>query len=96
MRLVARNEENAVEIITCFFGRNRKARFIDNLDQRTCRDLKRCWQVTFSNRWEIFAGQGRERETRAASVDGHPTIGCMQLHLRTIWQFARNFEQGMR
>ena len=94
--IVGNVQENAVEIITRFFGRNRKARFIDDLNQRACRDFKRGRQVTFGNRRKIFTWKGRERETSAASIHGHATIGGVQLHLRTIGQLAGDFEQCVR
>ena len=89
-------QENTVEIITRFFGRNRKARLVDNLDQRACGNFERGGQFALCDRWEIFTRQRCEREARTASVHRHAAICGMQLDLRTFGQFARDFEQGVR
>ena len=89
-------QENTVKIITRFLSRNRKARLVDDLDQRACRNFERCGQFAFGNSREIVARQCCKREAGTAGVDSHAAIGSMQLHLRAIGQFARDFKQGVR
>ena len=94
--LILHVQENAIEIIARFLGRNREFGLVDNLDQRGGGQLKRGRQITFGNNREVIAGQRLQVEPRASSVDLHLAIGGVHLHLRAIGQFAGDIEQGMR
>ena len=62
LRIVADVQEDAVQIITRFLGRDREARLVDDLLERLCRQLEVGRQFALGDHREIVARQGGEIE----------------------------------
>ena len=86
-------EENAVQVITCLFSRNRELRAVDQHLQIGRLQLEGVAEGAGGQVREIRLGQALQRELRAAGRNGHGgtvRIG-RQKHLGTIRQLAHDF-----
>ena len=70
-------EENAVEIIARFFGRDRETSAIDQFCQSFRRQLKARRKIALDDHREIIARQSGQFEAAAPGLDLHPVIGCI-------------------
>ena len=86
-------EENAVQIVARFFGRNRKTRLVDNFAQRRSRQFKAGRQLALGNDREIIAWQRCEIEARPAGIHCHLAICRFERDLAAFGQLTGDIEQ---
>ncbi len=89
-------QEDAVQIIARFLGRDRKARLVDDLLERLGGQLEAGRQLALGNHGEIVARERGELELGAPCHDRHPAFGGGEAHLAAFWQLAGDIEQGVR
>ncbi len=89
-------QENAVEVIARFLGRNREAGAVDQFRQHARGQFKTGRQVAFDDHREIITRQGRQLEVGTARLDLKPVVAGGQADLTAFGQLARNIEQQMR
>ena len=95
-RIIGNVQEDAVQVITRFLGRNRKARLVDDLAQRRGGQFELRRQLAFGNHRKIVAWQRRQVKPRAARIDRHLAFCSRKRNLRPFGQFTGNIEQGVR
>ena len=89
-------EEDAVQIIARFFGRDGEAGLVDDLAERRGGQLEAGRQLALGDHREIVARQRRQVEARAAGIDLHLALGGGQLDLAAFGQLADDVEEGVR
>ena len=89
-------QENAVQIVTGFFCRDRETGAVDQFGQRLGRKFETGRQIAFNDCREIVTRQCRERETAATGLDRHAVIRGFQTDLAAFRQLAGDIEQQVR
>src|SRR3546814_13098711 len=86
-------QEDTVEIVARFLGRDREACAVDHLRQRGRRDLEAGGQLALGNYRKIIARQGRQCEAAAAGLPDRPIFGRVAADLAALLQLAGRSEE---
>ncbi len=91
--LVRNVQEDTIEIVPRFFGRNREPGPVDHFSKCFSRQRKTRWKVAFDDYGEIITRQGRQFEPAASGLDVHPVFSGLQAYLATLGKLTRDIEQ---
>lgn len=94
--LVRDVEEDAVEVIARFLGRDGEPGAVDQFGDGARGQFETRRQIALDDHREIVARQGRQREAAAPGLYRHPVFGRLEADLAAIGQLAGDVEQEMR
>ena len=91
--IIGNMQENAIEVIARFLGRDGKPRAVDQFGQKLCRQLETGGQIALYDHGKVITRKRRQLETASPGLDLHPVLANFKADLGAIGQFARNVEQ---